>query len=180
MRHKEFAEVGAVVVGIDVDSPAQHAAMIEKLNLPFSLLSDPDRSLAIEPYDLMNLDDPRNLAIPATVVIGPYGNEIMRTVSRDYADRPFEDEVLEKLRELQLEPVEQPPPNPGAPEAGPKAMPFDELRSYFRGAKFGAKAIGLRTDNLAESDGFGALMDRYMEAVIAMFRIKRDKTNPSE
>ncbi|NND13686.1 MAG: hypothetical protein HKO10_06965, partial [Acidimicrobiia bacterium] len=76
--------------------------------------------------------------------------------------------------------VEQPPPNPGAPEAGPKAMPFDELRSYFRGAKFGAKAIGLRTDNLAESDGFGALMDRYMEAVIAMFRIKRDKTNPSE
>ncbi len=153
--------------------------MIEKLNLPFPLLSDPDRSLAVEPYDLMNLDDPRNLAIPATVLIGPDGDEIMRIVSRDYADRPFEDEVLEEVRELQLDPVEQPSPKPGSPEPGPNAMPFEELRSYFRGAKFGSRAIGLRTGNLDESNAFGALMDRYMEAVIAMFRIKRDQRNSS-
>ncbi len=176
LRHKEFTDAGAIVAGIDVDSPEQHAAMIEKLNLPFPLLSDPDRTAAIEPYDLMNMDDPRNLAITATVLIDPDGVEVMRIVSRDFADRPFEDEVLEKLRSLDLEPVTQATPAAGTPQPGPKAMPFDELRSYFRGAKFGAKAVGLRTDNLVESNAFGDLMDRYMEDVVAMFRIKRDKS----
>ena len=45
--------------------------MVDKLNLPFPILSDPDRSLSIEPYRLLNTEDPRGLAIPATVVIDP-------------------------------------------------------------------------------------------------------------
>ena len=174
LRHQEFNDAGAIVAAIDIDTPGQHAAMVEKLNLPFAFLSDPDRTLAIEPYDLVNESDPRNLAITATVLIDAEGNEVMRQVSRDYADRPFEDDVLAKLRELGLDAVEPVPIDPGTPEPGAKAMPFESLREYFRGAKFGAKAIGLRTGEMDEATAFGDLMDDYMEDVVTMFRIKRD------
>lgn len=174
LRHDEYASVGAVVAAIDIDSPGQHAAMVEKLNLPYPMLSDPDRKLAIEPYDLMNNADPRNLAIPATIVIDPAGEEVLRLVSRDFADRPFEDEALQVLRDLGLDPVSQPAPNPGSSEPGPRAMPFGELRTYFRGAKFGAKALGLRSGATDEATAFGELMDHYMEDITTMYRIVRD------
>ena len=42
LRHHEFTKAGAVVAAVDVDSPGQHAAMGEKLNLPFPVLkADP-------------------------------------------------------------------------------------------------------------------------------------------
>jgi hypothetical protein len=174
LQHDEYLKAGAVVAAIDVDSPSQHAAMVVKLNLPFPILSDPDRSLSIEPYGLMNGEDPRELAITATVVIGPNGEEVLRLVSRDFADRPFEGVALEALRDLDLAPVEQPTPALGDPAPGPRAMPFGDLRVYFRGAKFGSMAMGLRTGATDEADHFGALMDRYIEGVGAMYRIIRD------
>jgi hypothetical protein len=174
LRHNEFLEAGAVVAAIDVDSPGQHAAMVEKLNLPFPLLSDPERNLAIGPYDLMDTVDQRNIAIPATVLVGPKGDEVSRSVSRDYADRPFEDAALESLRELGLDPGTQPRPTPGKPEPGPAAMPFGALRIYFRGAKFGSKAMGLRTGAMDEANRFGLLMDHYIEDMRTMYKIKRD------
>lgn len=177
LRHDDYLSAGAVVAAIDVDSPGQHAAMVEKLNLPFPMLSDPDRTLAVGPYDLMNLDDSRNLAIPATIVIDPAGEELLRLVSRDFADRPFEDEALELLRGLGLDPVSQPAPNRGMPAPGPKAMPFGELRTYFRGAKFGSKALGMRSGAIDEATAFGELMDHYMEDVTAMFRVLRDRNS---
>lgn len=148
--------------------------MVQKLNLPFPMLSDPDRSIAIGPYGLTNTVDPRNLAITGTVLIDPHRVEVFRTVSKDFADRPLEDEVLDELRGLGLAPTEQHPSNPGAPEPGPNAMPFDELRTYFRGAKFGAKAMGLRTGAMDEAARFGTLMDHYMDDMRSMHRIIRD------
>ena len=174
LKHDEYLKAGAVVAAIDVDSPSQHAAMVVKLNLPFPMLSDPDRSISIEPYGLMNGRDPRELAIPATVVIGPSGEEILRLVSRDFADRPFERVALETLRHLDLAPVEQTTPTLGDPAPGPRAMPFGDLRAYFRGAKFGSKAMGLRTGATAEADRFGVLMDHYIEDVATMYRIVCD------
>jgi hypothetical protein len=148
--------------------------MIEKLNLPFPMLSDPDRSLSIGPFGLMNEDDRRRLATTATVLIGSDGDEVMRLVSRDYADRPFEGEVLDAVQRLNLDSVEQPPPAPGIPEPGPNAMPFRDLRTYFRGAKFGSKAIGLRTGAKDEANLIGSLMDHYIEDMRTMYRIIRD------
>jgi len=174
LKHDEYLKAGAVVAAIDVDSPGQHAAMVVKLNLPFPMLSDPDRSLSIEPYGLMNREDPRDLGIPATVVIDPNGEEILRLVSRDFADRPFESVALEALRDLDLVPTEQPTPTVGDPAPGPRAMPFTDLRAYFRGAKFGSRAMGLRTGATDEADQFGALMDHYIEDVATMYRIIRD------
>jgi hypothetical protein len=175
LRHHEFLNAGAVVAAIDVDSPGQHAAMVDKLNLPFPMLSDPDRSLAIGPYDLMNMEDARGLAIPATVLIDPEGEEALRLVSRDFADRPFEEVALQALREYGLEPVERPRPTPGNPEPGPRAMPFGQLRTYFRGAKFGSKAMGLRTGAIEEANRFGSLMDHYMEDTTTMYRTICDR-----
>jgi hypothetical protein len=174
LRHDEYLNAGAVVAAIDVDSPGQHAAMVDKLNLPFPILSDPDRSLSIEPYRLLNTEDPRGLAIPATVVIDPNGDEVLRLVSRDFADRPFEDVALDALKDLGLAPVEQPAPTMGDLAPGPTAMPFKDLRVYFRGAKFGSKAMGLRTGAVEEADRFAVLMDHYIEDTATMYRIIRD------
>ena len=45
----DFRERGVVVIGISKDSVASHQKFAEKYNLPFVLLSDPDR-VAIEKY----------------------------------------------------------------------------------------------------------------------------------
>lgn len=174
LRHDEYLKAGAVVAAIDIDSPGQHAAMVDKLRLPFPMLSDPDRTRSIEPYDLVNTEDPRGLAVSATVVIDPNGDEVLRLVSRDYADRPFEDVALDALRGLGLAPADQPVPRVGDPAPGPGAMPFGDLRAYFRGAKFASKAMGLRTGATEEADRFAALMDHYVEDAAAMYRIIRD------
>ena len=47
--YKEFAERDVVVIGISRDSVASHQKFAEKYELPFILLSDPDRE-AIEAY----------------------------------------------------------------------------------------------------------------------------------
>ena len=47
--YKEFETRGVVVIGISRDSVASHQKFAEKYDLPFILLSDPDR-VAIEAY----------------------------------------------------------------------------------------------------------------------------------
>ena len=47
--YKQFAEKGVEVIGISRDSVASHIKFAEKYNLPFVLLSDPER-IAIEKY----------------------------------------------------------------------------------------------------------------------------------
>lgn len=144
--------------------------MIEKLSLPFPFLSDPDRSQAIEPLGVADPKDPREIARPALVLFAPGGVEHWRFVSRDFADRLPEDEVLDQVKALDLPPTSQPPPDPGHPGPGPKAMPFEGLRFYFRGARFAALAMGLRHghhDSSVEDDSkaYVTEMDRYIEAV---------------
>ncbi len=158
------------IYGISIDSPGRNAAMIEKLTLPFPLLSDPDRSQAISPFGVADPDDERRLARPSLVLLAPGGDERWRFVSRDFADRLPEDEVLDQARALGLGAVEQEPPHPGTPEPGPRAMPLDGLPFYLRGARFAALAMGRRHGHLDESikddsKAYVAEMDRYIEAV---------------
>ena len=49
--YKQFEAKGVEVVGISKDSVASHVKFAEKYDLPFILLSDPDR-IAIEAYDV--------------------------------------------------------------------------------------------------------------------------------
>lgn len=169
-RHQEILSTGFRVAAIDVDSADQHAAMVEKLQLPFPMLSDPDRSQAIAPYGLIDHHDPRSVALPAVVAADPGGVEVYRFVARDYADRLPEDELLEILRGRRLGRTTQPPPTPGQPRPGPRAMPLRAMIPYFRGGRFAALALGLRHRHLGEdfkddSKAFVAEMDRFVEAV---------------
>ena len=174
LRHNEYTAAGAIVAAIDIDSSAQHAAMIEKLNLPFPILSDPDRSLAIEPYGLADHRDPREIAIPTTLVVDADGNEAWRMVSRDFADRPSADDALEVVHSLDLAPVDQPRPAVGVAEPGPGAMAFGDMRTYFHGAKFAAVAMGRRhPEGKEDAKAYAALMDRYIEDSTAMYRIMK-------
>jgi hypothetical protein len=169
LRKSEFNDAGAVLAGISVDSAGQNAAWIEQDGLNFPILSDPDRSIAITPYGLANPTDPRKIALPATVIVGPDGVEVGRIVSEDYADRPYEELTLEFLTDLGLPPIEQPDATPGTPEPGKGLMPIDKLGAYFRGAKFAAKAMGRRFPEAKEnSDVYAATMDRYLAAVKEM------------
>ncbi len=159
--------------GISIDSPGQHAALIEKLSLPFPLLSDPDRSQAIEPYRAADPKDARNIARSAMVVVTPDGEEGWRYDSRDFADRLPEDEVIAAVSRLGLPPTAQPPPAAGSPEPGPRAMSLEALGHYWRGARFAALAMGLRHGHHAEeikedSKAYVAELDRFMETAKAL------------
>lgn len=169
-RHQEILTAGFRVAAIDIDSCEQHAAMVEKLQLPFPMLSDPDRSLAIAPYGLVDNHDPRGLARPALVAAEPGGAEVYRFVARDYADRLPEDNLLEVLNAQGLPPTTQPAPTPGQPQPGRRAMPLRAMIPYFRGGRFAALALGLRHRHLgedfkADSKAFVAEMDRFVEAI---------------
>lgn len=165
-RHDDFLAAGARLFGVVIDSPQQNAAMIEKLSLPFPLLSDPDRSAAIEPFGVANPTDRRNIAHPAIVVVSTSGAETWRWVARDYADRIPEDDVLVELASLELPPTSQDPPAVAHPKPGPHAMPLDKLSAYLRGARFAAVALGGRHPTIAaDTADYVAEMDRFLAAI---------------
>ena len=162
------------MAAISIDSPPQNAALIESLRLPFPILSDPDRTGAIGPYGLADEKDRRNIARPATVVVTPDGEEALRTLSRDYADRPTEDTVVSAVTALHLAATSQEPPTLGSAEPGPAAFSFELMVPYFRGARFAANAMGLRFPEARdEATTYMAQTDRYVEATKALYKAKK-------
>ena len=147
--------------------------MVDKLDLPFPLLSDPDRSGAIEPYGVADPKDQRNIAVPPTVVVGTDGEEAFRTVARDFADRPMDDEVLDAVRALGLPPTGQDAPVLGPAEASPGAFKVEHMVPYYRGARFAAIAMGRRFPE-AKDDAYHytAQMDVYMDAAKDLYKRK--------
>ena len=170
MRHQQFLEAGVRTFGISIDAPELNAAMVAKLSLPFPILSDPDRSLAIRPFGVADERDQRLIARPAVVVVTAQNKEVFRFVSRDFADRIPEEELLNSIQSLDLPATAQAPPEPGPAEPGPRSLSPSDLRIYFRGARFAAQAMGLRHAHYAEeiktdSKAYVAEMDRYTEAL---------------
>ncbi|WP_058302811.1 thioredoxin-dependent thiol peroxidase [Gorillibacterium timonense] len=53
-RHKEFADLQAVIVGVSADPAKSHARFVEKYGLPFVLLSDEEHQAA-EAYEVWKL-----------------------------------------------------------------------------------------------------------------------------
>jgi hypothetical protein len=170
MRHQEFLAAGARIFAISIDAPERNAAMVAKLSQPFPFLSDPDRSLAIRPFGVADERDDRLIARPAVVVVTPSKEEAFRFVSRDFADRIPEVQVLESIQELNLPATSQELPQPGHPEPGVRSLSPSNLKIYFRGARFAAQAMGLRHAHYAEeiktdSKAYVAEMDRFTEAL---------------
>ena len=144
--------------------------MIEKLSLPFPFLSDPDRSEAIIHFGVADEKDERNISKPALVVLKSSGEEVFRHVSRDFADRMPEEDVLTAVKASGFPPTTQEPPEVGPAEAGPRTLNLRELKVYYRGARFAAQAMGLRhahyDDEIkVDSKAYVAEMDRYTAAI---------------
>ena len=84
------------VAGISVDPVENNRAMVEKLMLPFPLLSDPDGRV-IKQWDVWS-DGDGGIARPAIFAIRSDGSLGWKYVARDYADRPTDDEIFDSLR----------------------------------------------------------------------------------
>jgi len=170
MRHQEFLAAGVRLYAISIDSPERNAAMVEKLSLPFPLLSDPGRSKAIFPFGVADENDERLISRPALIAITPDRQEAFRFVSRDFAERMPEVDVVAAVQRLNLRPTTQDQPLIGRAEAGPRSLSLPNLRIYLRGARFAALAMGLRHGHYAEeikddSKAYVAEMDRFTEAL---------------
>jgi hypothetical protein len=157
--------------------------MVEKLRLPFPLLSDPDAA-AIAAWDVY---DPVGgthgpIARPAIFVVGRDLSIPFSYVGRDFADRPPNAkiyETLEAVRDAAPRPLDRAVTGPGprpldAGNPADKPQPLDEMRPYFRGATFGVQAISGRTDDpavKAECDRFRAIVADYVKAAIETHRL---------
>ncbi len=74
--YPQFQEKDAVVLGVSKDSAASHKKFEEKYNLPFTLLSDPDK-IIIQAYDVwkekMNYGKPTMGVVRTTYLIDESG-----------------------------------------------------------------------------------------------------------
>ena len=170
MQHRQILEAGVRLFAISVDPPGRNAAMVKKLSLPFPYLSDPDRSQAIIPYGVADEKDERKIARPSIVVVTPGHEEGFRFVSRDFADRLPEDEVIAALHQLGLPPTTQELPERGTADPGARSLSPSQLKVYFRGARYAAQIMGLRHAHHAEeikidSKAYVAEMDRFTTAL---------------
>lgn len=173
VRHSEFLERGGRVYGLSADSAPQNTAVMEKLALPFPILSDEDRKAAIEPLGFADEKDPRQISRPGVVIIDPEGEIAHRSEGRDYADRPNEDQLLEHLGELGLVATSQGPPAIGESKHGDKAIPLEGIPHYLRGAKFASLALRSRHRDVSDdfrddARAYVQMVERYLEALTAV------------
>ena len=101
--HDSFRELGAQLLAIGLDSIFAHKAFLQKLQLPFPLLSDLAREVAMA-YGVLNPGvDARGYkgAIIRSVFVVDRARTIRyRYVSEDPAQLPDVEEVLEAVREV--------------------------------------------------------------------------------
>ena len=157
--------------------------MVEKLDLPFPLLSDAKGELS-KLYDLWN--DREGVAVPAIVVVDRSGTVRYLYKGDDFADRPGDGPIFDKLDELAGEEisdssVDVPPEvalsaeDAEASTVRPSrpAITLEQLGPYYRGVYFTTVALKKRVA-AAESEGRAAstevdwyqkLTSGYMEAI---------------
>ena len=101
----EFGEIqslGSDVCALSVDSPERNAALVRRWHLPFPIHSDPGGDGLLQHLDLWNPADRGGIAWPAMLIFDAEAHEMRRYRSRDFADRPpNDDDVLADLRALE-------------------------------------------------------------------------------
>lgn len=138
---------GAEVVAVSVNEEARQAGMAERWKLAnIKLVGDEGGDSILKSLDLFDPEDRGGIALPSMIVVGPDGTEVYRYNGRDFADRTTDDDVMEAVRGLNLDPIN---PDPWVPEATvPDDLsgffPVERYQAYFAGNRFGAIAIGGR------------------------------------
>jgi hypothetical protein len=166
-----------------VDSVAANAEMVEKLGLPFPLLSDPDAAV----ISAWNVYDPVGgthgpIARPAIFVLGRDLTIPFDYVGRDFADRPPNSAIyaaLDAVRGAEPRPFERSVTGRGprpldARNPADKPTPLADLAPYFRGAGFGVQALAGRIDDpavRAEAERFRTVVGDYVKAAVVTWRL---------
>lgn len=157
-----------------VDSPVRNEALRRRWKLPFPVLSDPGGTEVLQPLELWNAEERGGIALPALLGIDPDGNELFRHISRDFADRVHDEDVLEKLESLELAAISTPEPLPlsdGIPDEGSEelqgAFPEAAYVPLMNGNFYGALAISRRVtheESLAEIKAHAAMSKSFVDA----------------
>ena len=138
---------GAEVIALSVDSEERNAAMFERWPTPsVRYVSDPDAEI-LNDIDMFDPEERGGIALPGLFVIDPDGNEVWAYRGRDFADRTHDDDLLESLEALGLDPIEPPQGGPvidGVDINQKGAFTPKLFGPYFSGNKFAALAIGRR------------------------------------
>lgn len=162
--------LGAEPVAISVDPPGRNAAMMRRWHLSFGIESDPGGERFLHPLDLWDEKDPRQIGIPAVIVLAPDGREVWRHRSRDFADRPDDADVFGALESLALPQLDPPPVRwqPAAePEEHPGAFRAEAFGPYHRGAMFAMAAMAGRMHEPAdrgETEALARQASSFLEA----------------
>lgn len=142
--YQTYLDNGVKVAAVVIDKPEQNAAMVEKLALPYPVLSDPDGTATMIPLDVW--DGKGSMAKPATLSFGPDGAERYRYVGVDFVDRPVQDEALAALADLTLPAIIEPMCRVTTANAQPglRASSVDYLEAYMRGIRSSHSALSER------------------------------------
>ena len=84
------------MAAIVVDPVENNAAMVEKLRLPFPILSDPEGGV-IREWGVWT-DSDGGIARPAIFAVRRDGSIAGEYVGRDFADRPTDEELFRAVR----------------------------------------------------------------------------------
>ncbi len=175
-EYGEYLRRGGQVAAVVIDAPAQNAAMVAKLGLPFPILSDPDGEAAIKPFGVW--DEAGKMAKPAVVVLAPDGREVYRYVGVDFMDRPVEDDGVAALERLGLPAIVATTDTLAHldPAPGPRAMSLPDLAVYMRGVRFASQALAGRARDpwdRAEAERTARMAERFIAAQGATLRVLR-------
>jgi hypothetical protein len=180
--YEDFEERKVRIAGISVDPPSRNAGMVDKLGLPFHLLSDPRGDL-IKHCGLWN--DEEGVSEPAIVALEKSGTvQYLYSGGADFADRPQEESLLYILDRVGSESDEdygdEPEIQMSAEEAENEtvrpdkpAITLEQLKPYYRGVYFATVSMnkklvaeGLQGESIAKRiNGYQALVTEYNAAI---------------
>ncbi len=140
---------GAEVIAVSIDSDERQAAMFARWPTPHvQYVSDESREI-LEQINMVDPDVERRIALPGLFVLDPDGNEVFAYRGRDFADRINDDDALDALDALVLDPIDAPaggPVDPDVDVSQKSAFSPKLFGPYFMGNRFGAIAIGGRAE----------------------------------
>lgn len=141
----ELHALGVEVVAVSVDPPGRNEAFRRRWHLPFRIVSDPGGDELLKPLDAWNPDERGGIGWPTLLLYAPDGKEVLRMRSRDFADRPTDDDVFAAARALGLAPIDPGPvPADAEPVEDPGALRVEAFGPYFRGIRFATIALAGR------------------------------------
>ncbi len=173
-------------MGVSVDPPSNNLEMVEKLLLPFPLLSDP-RGELIKLLGLWNEEE--SASAPAIVVVDQSGAIRYIYAGEDFADRPEDEEFFEALDNLEGgEPTPEEPAvqvvGSDVESVGPNkpTQTLEKLVPYYRGVNFATIALKKRFDTWGSSgkgafrevDAYQAMIHRYQKALDETVRLHEE------